>query len=187
MSDSTYEDYMRSVLGYQPMNCQDTYEMNYFDYRPQDMFAFSNYQNDELESCYPDIYKIIYPMVQKACTQNVEPLTREKIDKMTEEIYNALEGNEIIENRTSENKDVKNSNTKSEDRQVVTRRNSTLNDLIRILILREILGRPGFPGRPPMRPRTPMRPGPRPPMRPQPRPYNRQAFGIYEDNYDIYE
>ena len=66
------------------------------------------------------------------------------------------------------NKDVKStkSSENSENRQVILR-NTGLNDLIRILLLRELLGRPGFPwqgGRPPqpMPPRPPMRP----PMRP---------------------
>ena len=76
-------------------------------------------------------------------------------------------------------------------------RNTGLNDLIRILLLRELLGRPGFPGfpggrpprprppRPPMRP--PMRPPIGPPPRPQPRPgapFNRNDFGQFEDLYE---
>ncbi len=40
--------------------------------------------------------------------------------------------------------------------------NSTLLDLIKILILNQILGRPNYPGRPPMPPRPP-----RPPMHPR--------------------
>ena len=168
MNDSIYEEYMRSVLGYQPMN---TYDMNYNN------MEMNTIQIQELENCYPEIYRIIYPMVQKACNQNTRPITRELIDNMTDEIYFAIEDKELIENR---NKD-----ESLENRQI--RRNTNLNDLIRILILRELLGRPGFPGGRPPRPRPP-RPPMRPPIGPQPRlgigPFNRYSFGQYDDLYE---
>lgn len=179
MNDSTYEEYMRSVLGYQPMR-NDTYGMNF---EMTNMLSINSAQIRELEDCYPEIYRIVYPMIQKACSQNTRPITREVIDSMTEEIYYSIEDKEMIENREKEEK--------HENRQI--RRNTNLNDLIRILILRELLGRPGFPGgRPPrpMPPRPPMRP-PMGPPRPQPRPgmglYNRNPFGEYDDTYDLYE
>ena len=147
MNDSIYEEYMRSVLGYQ----------NYDNWEFPNMNAMNVIQMQELENCYPDIYRIVYPMIQKSCNENTRPITRELIDRMTDDIYFSIEDKEMLENRDS--------GGKTEDRQI--RRNVNLNDLIRILILREFLGRPGFPGgrppRPPMRP--PMRP-PRPPMRP---------------------
>ncbi len=88
---------------------------------------------------------------------------------------------------TTGNKNVTNSvraekvkENRGEDRQF---RNKGLQDLIRILLIRELLGRPG--NRPPMPPhRPPMRPpfppggpgqGPRPPIMP------RNAY------YDLYE
>ena len=196
MNNSIYDEYMRSVLGYQPMN---TYDMNYDNWEIPDMTAMNTIQMQELENCYPDIYRIVYPMVQKACNQNPRPVTRELIDSMTEEIYSAIEDRELIENRNKEEKSAKS----SEDRQVV--RNQGLNDLIRILILRELLGRPGFPnfpGRPP-RPRPPQPRPPRPPMG-QPRPpmrppmgssrpqtefgmgiFNRETWGQYNDLYEV--
>ena len=193
MNDSIYEEYMRSVLGYQPANYDNTYDydMGYDRFETSNMSAMNNLQMQELENCYPEIYRIVYPMVQRACSRNTRSVTRELVDSMTDEIYFALEDKEMLENRDKEEK--------AEDRQI--RRNTNLNDLIRILILRELLGRPGFPGfpgrppRPPMRP--PMRP-PRPPMRapmgppprPQPRPgmgmgpFNRDTFGEYDDLYE---
>ena len=189
MNDSIYEEYMRSVLGYQPANYDNTYDydIGYDRFESSNMTAMNNLQMQELENCYPEIYRIVYPMVQKACSQNTRSVTRELVDSMTDEIYFALEDKEMLENRDKEEK--------AEDRQI--RRNTNLNDLIRILILRELLGRPGFPGRPPRPPmRPPMRPQ-RPPMRPpmgpprpQPRPgmgmgsFNRDTFGEY---YDLYE
>lgn len=189
MNDSIYEEYMRSVLGYQPMN---TYGMEYDNWEMTNMNAMNTIQTQELENCYPDIYRIVYPMVQRACSQNTRPITRELIDNMTDEIYFAIEDKEMLENR---NKEEKSAQT-TEDRQL--RRNTNLNDLIRILILRELLGRPGRPGfpggrppRPPVRPpRPPMRPPMGPPPRPQPRPgmgmgpFDRTTFGQYEDLYE---
>ena len=174
MNDSLYEDYMRSVLGYGLTNYRNTYDMNYDNYVAfPNMTEISNSRNEELEKCYPDIYRIVYPMVQKACAQNNQPMTRELIDNLTDEVYFSIEDNEITQQ----------SRGKEENRQRVVK-NRTLNDLIRILILRELLGRPGsgFPGRPPhpIPPRPPMRP----PMRPRPR--SGWEDTSYRD-YDIFE
>ena len=91
----------------------------------------------------------------------------------------------------NEYKENKNSEIKREDRGIENRgedrqfRNRNLRDLIKILLIRELLGGIRNPGRPPMPPpRPPMRPpfpgGPgRPPFGPGPRPNNRY--------YDIYE
>ena len=222
MNDSLYEDYMRSVLGYQGMNnYSNTYNMNYDNYERydsyavptmspmtnnQNMTAMSNIQMQELENCYPDIYRIIYPMVQRACMQNTRPITREVIETMADEIYFSIDDNEITQSRGNEKKEVKESKAvtvsnkkieESENRQRVVN-NPALRDLITILLLRELIGRPGFPGRPPMRPRPPrppmrppMHPPMRPPMRPQPRGdrelYNREYFASLDDGYDLYE
>lgn len=194
MNDSIYEEYMRSVLGYQPMNNYNTYDMNYDNWEMPNMTTMSNVQMQELENCYPEIYRIVYPMIQKACSQNTRPITRELIDSMTDEIYFAIEDREIEENRGKDEKTAKSTTQVTENRQTIIR-NTRLNDLIRILILRELLGRPGFPGFPGVRPpRPPMRP-PRPPMRPpmgpprpQPRPgmapFNRNTYGEFDDLYE---
>ena len=193
MNNSIYEEYMRSVLGYQPMN--KTYDMNYDNWDMTNMTAMNNIQIQELEDCYPEIYRIVYPMVQKVCSKNTRPFTRELVDSMTDEVYFSIEDRDMIENRDKEEKTPK-STEKTENRQTIIR-NTRLNDLIRILILRELLGRPGFPGlpggrppRPPMRPpRQPMRPPMGPPPRPQPRPggigtFNRNIYGQFDDLYE---
>ena len=193
MNDSIYEEYMRSVLGFQPANYDNTYDMGYDRFDMSNMTAMNNVQMQELENCYPDIYRIVYPMVQRVCSQNTRPVTRELIDSMTDEIYFSIEDREMLENRSKDEKTAKTTEN-TEDRQMVFR-NTGLNDLIRILILRELLGRPGFPGFPggrPPRPRPP-RPPMRPPMgppRPQPRPgmlvgpFNRMTFNQYDDLYE---
>jgi len=195
MNDSIYEEYMRSVLGYQPMNNYNTYDIGYDDWEMPNMYTMSGMNNariQELEDCYPDIYRIVYPMVQKVCSQNTRPFTRELVDSMTDEVYFAIEDQEMIENRGKDEKTAK-STEKAENRQTIVR-NTGLNDLIRILLLRELLGRPGFPGgrppRPQMRPpRPPMRPPMGPPPRPQPRPggmgpFNRNVYGQFDDLYE---
>lgn len=220
MYNDSYEEYIRTILGYPRM--QDISD-NYMISQESLDFNYPMQNNSELENCYPEIYKVIYPMVEKKCRENVEPVTSELVDAMTNEIYMAIEGNEEVQINinlnnpvSTENRKVSNTSNKTEEaknnskqqnnikenRQVGQFRNRNLSDLIRILIIRELLGRPGFPGhRPPVRPRPPMRPpvrppfpggpgnGHRPPMRP---PFPRgdiyqQMPEILENGYDIYE
>ena len=142
MNDSLYEDYMRSVLGYQPMNnYQNTYDMNYDNLDMStiptsatvptmanmqtipSMSAMSNIQIQELENCYPDIYRIIYPMIQRTCERNTRAITKEAIDSMTDEIYFAIDDNMVTENRGNDSKEIKDtklatsSNSKTEERE----------------------------------------------------------------------
>jgi len=87
-----YEDYMRSVLGY-PIQSQNTYEpYNYdeFYYETQIPVGPARYSN-EIMDLYPEIYKVVNPMVCKICEANTKPITRELIDRMTDEIYMNLE------------------------------------------------------------------------------------------------
>lgn len=175
-----YEDYMRQVLGY-PINDPNIYET--YDYRYEDTYSsrnqfITNMSEDEIRSCYPEIYRLVYPIVCKVCDANVEPLTRALIEKMTDEVYNAIEDTKVEKspnNRQEERKTTierKATTTKTtENRQI----NSNLRDLIKILLLYKLFGnRPHTPPRPPRPPfpggRPPMGPG-RPPMM-QPRDYN---------------
>lgn len=104
-----YEDYMRAVLGY-PIERQNTYsnysnnylQANNTNLATQYMQAENSYtvtnnkkynENDFL-NFYPEIYKIVNPMVCKICENNNEPITKELIQKMTDEVYNNLEETE---------------------------------------------------------------------------------------------
>ena len=92
MYDNQYEEYIRSVLGYPNttnMNQNQIYQNEYPN--PSQV----NMRND-LEDFYPEIYKIIYPMVQKACDGNMGPNSREEIERMTDEIYSAIEDSNQI-------------------------------------------------------------------------------------------
>ncbi len=200
MYDNNYEEYIRSILGYPyttNFNANTMYSARYPETNE------TNMRND-LEDCYPEIYKIIYPMVRKACEGNMRANTREEIERMTDEIYSAIEDNNQINvninlgntvSTTNTNR-MENRNTVKQDdiqrkiseKQVVENRDieaqsrrrpthNNLRDLIKILLIRELLGRPShnFPSRPPHNP-------PRPPMRPpiMPRNYQQPLYDIYE-------
>ncbi len=153
-----YEDYMRAVLGYANNEPNYTYD----SYYPR----VEQPQYNEVENLYPDIYRIINPVIDDVCDKNRnKPITDELLKTMTEEVYNNVEKNPQLQVNVQvktelKNGDVRNPNAKvSETRQ----RNFLLNDLIRILIIKNLLG-----NRPPMRPPYP---GPRPPYPgPGPRP-----------------
>ena len=179
MYNQNYEEYMRSVLGYNPIYSGDyrnTYEQNI--YMTPTMHNQAN-END----MYPEIYKIVYPMVKKACSNPMQEVTEAEVERITMEIFMAVEDTMSVEtkvtvqNRVADSKStnknvISQKEDRSENRQ--RRRNTTLQDLIRILVLRELLGRPNFPGRPGPGPRPPFPggPGPRPPFSggPGPRP-----------------
>ena len=152
---NSYEEYMQSVLGVKGQNTYMQGMENYFEPRHQE----TNFQ--EVNNLYPDIYRIVYPMVQKACSRrNVMTLDNIQLNEMVEEIYNAIEPSEEMvrgEEGTPKNGDVKNPRVKETRRP---NNNFLLRDLIRILIIRELLqggwqgggmprppmGGPGIPG-----------------------------------------
>ena len=166
-----YEEYMNNLLGIRNEISNDDldfkkYDNNYnYDYNyMQSQNMFQNRGNDELETLYPETYKIVYPMVKKVCMQNTKPITQELVDNMTNEIYTNIEASgdiinvniDVGDNReTKTDMEVKAKNNRGTDNRQF---NGPMNDLIKILILRELLGRPGG-----------WRPGPPPPPRP-PRP-----------------
>lgn len=175
----SYEEYMRDVLGY-PKNSQiPTSTYNNLYGMEQQRRSNAQSDNEAIKKMYPEIYKITYPMVCKACNQYRGEITEEFINNLTEEVYSNLEIENIefakanLEARTSNNtKNAKNSgNLKNEAKKVETEKrnsndNNILRDLIKILIIRELLNMQQRPGRPPF-PGIPPFPGgqnPRPPM-----------------------
>lgn len=186
MYNESYDTYIRSILGYQNQNdifSSPSYENDYSQFS-------SETRNLEVEELYPDIYKKVYPMVVKACRANTMPVNDNVLNKMTDEIIISLENMESINLNINLRNDVKTSSSKTENNRVDSKisshdktkeseenrspriPNRGLRDIIRILLLRELFGNPGW--RPPMRPpyRPPMRPpfpgpGPHPPIRPR--------------------
>ncbi len=177
-----YEDYMQNLLGYQVNPYQNSYDdynryPNQFQYGVEEQNYFQrNYnsmQANELEDCYPEIYKVVYPMVRKACQRNTMPINLDVVNNMVNEIAANIEPDNSINLNINIENEMRNSSGKhqegaaSEENESRAncpncnrQRNPLLNDIIRILIIRELLGGSGGM-RPPM---PPFRPGMRPPM-----------------------
>ncbi len=141
MNYENYEDYMRNVLGYRTnMNYSNMYMNNQTPY--QNMYLATN----SLERMYPDTYRIVYPMVVSACNMVNMPITEEMLDRMTDDIYDrAIADSRInidinIEIESREDNNSRQLSDESRQRRP-RRRNRFFRDLIRILLLRELLGR----------------------------------------------
>lgn len=214
MYNQSYEEYMQNILGYNPMygtgygynmgtcgNC-NAMPNNTYPYSNNGM-AQNRFTNSDLEDCYPEIYKIVYPMVQKSCMKNTKPLTRDLIDEMVDEIYNAVEANDGVNinvtlnnntrgssNMASKNSDAKpDTKVKVKENKVAQNRqgNFLLNDLIRILLIRDLTQNPQNnmpPKRPPMNTSVRPNPQPRPPF---PRTTGFMPNDFLGANYNIYE
>ena len=154
-----YEDYIRSILGY-PVE-SNTYEayMRQPSYEAIEQYNFQSTDNSELTKLYPEIYNVVNPMVRKICEENTKTVDRDLIEKMSSEIYSNLE----MQPDKNGGKEVRQSAV-----------NNILQDLIKILLLNQLLNqnRPPRPG-PPAPPRPPMPPRPpRPPFPREDRSYN---------------
>lgn len=144
MNYQNYDDYMRSILGYNNMNSNMCMN-NAVPY--QDMYR----DCDDLERMYPDTYRIVYPMVVSACDMVTMPVTEEMVDRMTDDIYDRAVTDSRINidiNIGMESRDDSESRQMDERRRP-RRRNRFFRDFIRVLLLRELLRR---------RRRFPMRP-----------------------------
>lgn len=182
MYNNPYEEYMRNSLGY---NGMPIINMNQMNSMPEMYETEGNYMCDEksVEDMYPEIYRIIYPMVCKACMAVNENITEDLVSRITNEVYINVENVEVtsetkntssqlnrntkienVNNKASSTSNNNSLNTRQENRQ----QNPLLRDLIRILVLRELIGNPtsGPRPRPPYNPpgRPPFGPGPRPPF-----------------------
>ena len=185
MYNNSYEEYMRNSLGYNQMPMMNMNQM------PEMYETEENYTCNQasVEDMYPEIYRIIYPMICKSCMAVNENITEDLVSRITNEVYINVEHMEIPSETRSQtisiapqtNKTIKsdnrvNSNNNNNNisnnrvnnvRQETRQRNPLLNDLIRILVLRELIGNPGRPRppfRPPVRPPFGPGPGPRPPL-----------------------
>ena len=154
---NNYEEYTRD------MNVCPYCRQNYYDnmYRGMQM---CDVDNEEMENCYPEIYRIVKPMVKSTCQMySNQRITKEIVEEMTMKIYTNIETQENRENETQrplKNGDVINPNAKRENRgNREERPNYILKDLIKILLINELIGnKPNNNYRPGMAP---------PPPRPQ--------------------
>lgn len=150
MYNNNYEEYMRSVLGYNNRNNVNSYNENYEqNYYANPLYnANSSYNTNTrmikegIEDLYPDTYRIINPIISRICQNNTKPLTKELLEEMTNEVCKCAELKDINDMRQSQMQDNK------DNRKTSVHRNSILRDLIKILILNKILGGNLLPGRP---------------------------------------
>ena len=77
MYNETYDEYIRSILGYPQTNSYNDYRNEYQDYNVQ-----SYDMNNQLENCYPEIYKIVYPMITKRCSTLTSNLTNDELERI---------------------------------------------------------------------------------------------------------
>lgn len=104
-----YEDYMRSVLGY-PIDNRYTYD-NYMVQNERDYYNDRNSPTyEEMENMYPEIYRMINPLVCRECERHTGPITKEAVENMVDRIYSNIDiNNEImikinVDNRSIEDK-----------------------------------------------------------------------------------
>ena len=179
MYNNPYEEYMRNSLGYNQMPMMNMNPMTEM-YEAEGNFTCNQTSVDDM---YPEIYRIIYPMICKACMAVNENVTEDLVSRITNEVYTNVEHMEVAQENRSSSSNISTQTSKtsksdslnnrtttssvSNTRQETRQRNPLLRDLIRILVLRELIGNPGRPGpqRPPFRPPFGggFGPGPRPP------------------------
>lgn len=139
---NNYEDYMRNVLGYSYMNnnTYQQYDNNYSNYNYYNNMQMNQYQarNDvsDIEKMYPEIYRIINPIVCKMCDNNNQPISESLIEQMTNEIYDNVVNRTEIQNVINLNVNTREAgisecndcNTNSEhNRSYVTNKNVNTN------------------------------------------------------------
>ena len=107
-----YEDYFKSVIGgnFKSPEYYSTYENK--TYEPIQVNTMPNNFNDTID-LYPDIYKVVLPMVDKMLVgKDVNSLDETILDKWTLEIYDSLEA----EDNTNKNNQIYESETTSSNK-----------------------------------------------------------------------
>ncbi len=158
MYNNVYQEYIDNIIG-TPKSQFNFRETAYTNSAINPYFQNRNTGNNlDLERFYPEVYRLLYPMIQTACMKNTKPLTKETIDEMVKDIYsNFITDDAIILNINLTN-DVRSNSKAASDRNTpkVTPNaktqsnvqnedksfrpsNYVLSDLIRILIIRELV------------------------------------------------
>ncbi len=167
MPNATYGNNISNVNNQQMMgNMPNPNMMNGMYNCNQNMYV--NNMGQSANNLYPSIYRIIYPVILKVlANSNYQFLNEDVLNNMTDTVYNIVEGqieydddtSTNMQNTTTQNTQSTNNNSStvgtttskmSETKQVTNsqtsnrrsnRGDSLLRDIIKILILREILSR----------------------------------------------
>ena len=138
-----YNDYMQNVFGSGFFPYYNTYESS---------ITRNNNFVGEIENYYPEIYNVIYPMIKKICTNCSCHITEDILNEMTDEIYNNLETDNILnlnisvetsknETRLSSNSsnNTRINNSENNNNNNNNRNYNSIRDLIKILLIRELI------------------------------------------------
>lgn len=155
MFNNVYQEYINNIFG---RNIKfNRMEISNFENNMNNNNFFQN-----TETLYPDIYKLLYPMIQYACMKNSNPLSENTINAIVDEIYlnfvadpnNGEVLDDNIDYRSGKNIDATvTAKTKSSisvnskrfeavEKRQQKEENYILRDLIKILVVRELLGMP---------------------------------------------
>ena len=161
-----YDDYMRDVFYFNQMPNQNwgyPYNNGYNAGIPMGMNPNSN-MNQNLNNMYPSIYRIVQPVVSRVVTgNNYGYMTEDNLNSVVDTVFNIVE-NDVMENsstsesssinqtqRTANTNSTGNSNSAnpSISNPVTSSRSAEnnqcsknlLKDLIKILVIKEILNR----------------------------------------------
>lgn len=152
-------DYMRDFFYY---NQNPNQNMNLSHNYMQNNYMFRN-NNNNIESLYPNIYRILMPVVRKVVAgSNFQYLTEEVVSNIVDTVYNIVEGDRnvrtvevnaepLVDARRSNSGTTSNatqtqtttqsrtnSNNNNNSNNNCTEYSILLKDLIRILVLQEI-------------------------------------------------
>jgi len=148
-----YDDYMYGMRNYNMMgyNMNDpmmnanfmnnnSMNNNYINYNMQ-----SNMNN--IESMYPEMYNRIYPLVVKACdsirytTMGNNVISRSMIDDLTQNIYLNIADSDMLSEDEESNENCNSNSDKNSESNCRNRKPNILRDLIKILLIRELVRR----------------------------------------------
>ena len=124
MYNNVYQEYINDILGNTNRN-----QVQFPNNSLIDTNLYNNFQdstNMELEKFYPDLYRVLYPMIQTACMRNTKPITSETIDEMVNEIYfNFNDDNTTVLNINLTNDVRSNSSNSSKAEKISTIKTNT--------------------------------------------------------------
>ncbi len=104
MCSYSYKEYMENLLGYNMLDKRNNQviqnvSLELEPYENENAYIDNN--NNEIDEYYPEIYKIIYPVVcQKTLYVNAN-ITEDVVERITDEVYNIIEKDESSQENRS--------------------------------------------------------------------------------------
>ena len=143
-----YDDYIQNFSTYPYSN--DLAYPDIYDYSVENplynYYRYSIYNrnmdnNINVEEFYPETYRTIYPIVKKVCTNILAPVTKEDFENMVTEVVNNKEIREFLDEDTINKEFNRSSGIKKEEENRGGPRNNLISDIVRILLIRELLNK----------------------------------------------